>query len=52
MYYNAETQKILTSHNYHFLTQPKTQTPPEEIKIIPDTLHEGELGIGTQNARA
>ncbi len=52
MYYNPEMQKVLTSHNFHFLTPPKTHTPPGEIVITPDTLCEGELGIGMQNAGA
>jgi hypothetical protein len=44
--YNPEMWKVLTSHNFHFLT------PPEEIAITPDTPYEGELGTGTQNAGA
>jgi hypothetical protein len=51
MYYNPETRKVLTSWNYRFLNPPNTHTPPEEIGINPDTLREGEQGIGTQNAR-
>ena len=41
-YYNAETQKILTSRNYHFLTPPK-DTPPEEIVVTPNVPRKGEL---------
>jgi len=52
LYYNPETRKVLTSWNFHFLNPPTTQTPPEEIEIDPDTLHEGEQGTGTQNAKA
>ena len=51
IYYNPETRKVLTSRNYRFLNPPITHTPPEEIGINPDTLREGEQGIGTQNAR-
>jgi hypothetical protein len=50
-YYSTETTKILTSRNFHFLSPPGTQSPPEEIEISPDTLHEGELGVDTWNAR-
>jgi hypothetical protein len=50
LYYNPETRKVLTSRNYRFLNPPKSLSPPEEIEIHPDTLREGELGIGTQNA--
>ena len=50
LYYNPETRKVLTSRNYRFLKPPITQSPPEEIKINPDTLREGETGTGTQNA--
>jgi len=46
-----ETRKILTSQNFHFLSTPETQSPPEEIKISPDTPCEGELGVDTLNAR-
>ena len=44
-------QKVLTSQNFRFLNPPTTQTPLEEIEIHPNTLHEGELGTGTQNTR-
>src|ERR1700679_1771275 len=36
IYYNAETRKILTSHNYVFLT-PKASAPAKEIQITGDT---------------
>ena len=52
MYYNPETRKVLTSHNFHFLNPPKTPTLPEEIEVDPDTLCEGELGTGMQNTGA
>jgi reverse transcriptase-like protein len=42
LYYNAETRKILTSRNYHFLTPELRKSPPEEIGIAPDAPHEGE----------
>jgi hypothetical protein len=42
MYYNAEMRKILTSQNYHFLSSPTKDTPPEEIEVAPDTPLEGE----------
>jgi hypothetical protein len=42
IYYNAETRKILTSHNYVFLTL-KASAPAEEIQITGDTpQREGE----------
>jgi hypothetical protein len=44
-------RKILTLWNFHFLSPPKTQSPPEEIKISSDTLCEEELGVDTWNAR-
>ncbi len=46
-----EIRKILTLQNFHFLAIPKSQSPPEEIVINSNTLHEGELGMDTQNAR-
>ena len=42
-YYNAETCKILTSHNFHFLSLTEDQTPPEPIAITPDAPGEGEF---------
>ena len=50
-YYSGETRKILTSRNFHFLTLPGTQTPPEKIEITPNTLCEGELRVDTWSAR-
>jgi hypothetical protein len=44
-YYNADTQKVLHSWNYHFLTISKT-TPPEEIEVAIDLPHEGEMEDG------
>lgn len=41
-YYNSETRKTLTSWNYHFLSLPERDTPLEEIKVMPNTPHEGE----------
>ena len=41
-YYNVETHKVLTSHNFHFLSLIHDESPPEPIKIIPDVPHEGE----------
>src|SRR6267143_1622034 len=41
-YYNAETRKILTSRNYHFLSLTNDETPPEPIAITPDAPGEGE----------
>jgi hypothetical protein len=43
-YYNAETCKVLTSHNFHHLNPPKMITPPELIQITPHLQHEGEFG--------
>ena len=45
-------QKVLTSRNYCFLNPPINHTPLEDIKVNPNTLHEGELRTGTQNAGA
>ena len=42
-YYNAATQNVLTSHNYHYLT-PSDPTPSEEIEVALDQPHGGELG--------
>jgi hypothetical protein len=42
LYYNAETRKILTSHNYVFLTAKEPEAP-EQIQVEQDTpMHEGE----------
>ena len=46
LYYNAETQKVLTSWNYHFLSITNT-TPPGEIVVAPDKPHEVEMGSST-----
>ena len=40
-YYNAETCKVLTSWNIHFLSLTN-DSPPEPIGIIPNALHKGE----------
>ena len=50
MYYNPKTRKVLTLHNFCFLNPTRTQAPLEKIGLKPDTLHEGELGTGMQNA--
>jgi hypothetical protein len=42
-YYNAETQKILTSHNFHNINPPP-ETPPEPIIITPSEQPEEEPG--------
>ena len=47
-YYNAETCKILTSWNYHFLSLTDDETPPEPIAITPDAPGEGEPKGSTQ----
>jgi hypothetical protein len=52
MYYNPEMRKVLTSCNFHFLNPTRNPTLPEEIEVNPNTLCEGELGTGMQNARA
>lgn len=41
-YYNAETCKVLTSHNFHNIIPPEVPTPPEDIDLTPDSLSEGE----------
>ena len=46
-YYNAETCKILTSRNFHFLSLTD-ETPPEPIAITPDAPGEGEPEGSTQ----
>jgi len=50
LYYNPEMQKVLTLRNFCFLNPPMNHNLPEEIGIHPDTLHEGEIGTGMQNA--
>jgi hypothetical protein len=47
-YYNAETCKILTFQNYHFLTLPEKESPPEEIEVAPNTPHEEERKASMQ----
>ena len=47
LYYNTETQKILKSWNYCFLTPLQQISPPEEIEVTPYTLCEGEKESGT-----
>src|ERR1700678_855968 len=42
-YYNAQTRKVLTSQNIHFLNLTNIESPPEQIGIILDAPHEGEL---------
>ena len=42
-YYNAETRKILTSHNFRHINPPPA-TPPEPIIIAPSEQPEGESG--------
>ena len=49
-YYNAETRKVLTSQNYHFLTNlPPKELSPEPIIIQPSPSMpcEGESGSDT-----
>ncbi len=41
-YYNAETRKVLTSRNFHFLSLTNDNTPPEPIEVLPDAPLEGE----------
>ena len=41
-YFNAETRKILTSRNIHFLNLTDQDPSPEPIIIQPDTPCEGE----------
>jgi hypothetical protein len=45
-YYNAETRKVLTSHNFCHLNPPQLIIPPESIQITPNLQHEGEFGEG------
>ena len=40
-YYNAETCKALTSHNFCNINPPDP-TPPEDINVTPDLPSEGE----------
>jgi hypothetical protein len=48
-YYSAETRKILTSRNYHFLNIPPPQ-PPEVIGVAPPIEPlEGELRDNMQS---
>ena len=47
-YYNAETRKILTSRNFHFLSLTNDETPPEPIAIAPNAPGEGESEGSTQ----
>jgi hypothetical protein len=44
LYYNAETKKILTLRNFHFLTLHENTTPAEQIVVAPDQPLEGEGG--------
>jgi hypothetical protein len=44
-------RKILTSQNYHFLSSPTKDTPPEEIEVAPDTPLEGEHAANEQTKR-
>jgi len=46
-YYNAKTRKVLTSQNIRFLNLTNIESPLEQIGIIPDAPHEGELEEGT-----
>jgi hypothetical protein len=46
-YYNAETRKVLTSRNIHFLALTNAEPSPEPMVILPDTPCEGELEGGT-----
>jgi hypothetical protein len=42
-YYNAETCKVLTSQNLHFLSLTSDKTPPEPMVVTPDVPGEGEF---------
>ena len=43
LYYSAETHKVLTSRNYHFLDPSDSILEPEQLLITPDdAVHEGE----------
>ena len=41
-YYNAETRKVLTSQNFHFLSLTNDYTPPAPIEVLLDAPIEGE----------
>jgi hypothetical protein len=43
-YYNPETCKVLTSHNFHNINPPDCPAPPEPIKLATHMPHEGETG--------
>jgi len=51
LYYNAETNNILTSRNFRFLSASQP-SPPEEIEIIPHSPHEGEENKGNMSPNA
>ena len=43
LYYSAETHKVLTSRNYHFLDPSDSILEPEQLLVIPDdAVREGE----------
>jgi hypothetical protein len=42
MYCNADTHKILTSHNFHHLTLPYCSPLPDPVMLAPNASHEGE----------
>jgi len=45
-YYSAETRKVLTSHNFHFLLnlEPQEPGPDNDLVLTPNVLCEGESG--------
>ena len=47
-FYNVFTCKVINSRNYKFLS-PLDETPPEEVEITPDPMHEGEAEGGMQS---
>ena len=42
LYYNTETRKVLTSHNFHFLNLPEHQTSLKQLSLS-TVLSEGEM---------
>lgn len=41
-YYNTDIQKVLTSHNYQFLTPQNDAPSPDVIMVAPNAQHKGE----------
>jgi hypothetical protein len=50
-YFNAETCKVLTSHNFCFLSLPSENSPLEKIIITPNASCEGE-GSGSMQPKS